>query len=55
MNGSYDLYPDFNPLYEPTSFSWWLFSIVATVRYMPMNCRSYETSECRLMAVVAQS
>ncbi len=26
MNGSYDPYPDFSPLYEPTSFSWWLFS-----------------------------
>jgi len=27
MNGSYDPYPDFSPLYEPTSFSWWLFSL----------------------------
>jgi len=26
MNGSDDPYPDFSPLYEPTSFSWWLFS-----------------------------
>ncbi|GEM_PF-6179444 len=26
MNGSYDPYPDFSPLYKPTSFSWWLFS-----------------------------
>ncbi len=31
MNGSYDPYPDFSPLYEPTSFSWWLFSLIATV------------------------
>lgn len=28
MNGSYDPYPDFSPLYEPTRFSWWLFSPV---------------------------
>lgn len=28
MNGSYDPYPDFSPLYEPTSFSWWLFNII---------------------------
>jgi len=27
MNGSYDPYPDFSPSYEPTSFSWWLFSL----------------------------
>jgi len=25
-NGSYDPYPDFSPLYEPTSFSWWLLN-----------------------------
>ncbi|MEQ1560290.1 MAG: hypothetical protein ABL933_15320 [Methyloglobulus sp.] len=23
-------YPDFSPLYEPSSFSWWLFSIVVS-------------------------
>lgn len=26
MNGSYDLYPDFGPLYEATCFSLWLFN-----------------------------
>ena len=31
MNGSYDPYPDFSPLYEPTSFSWWLFSFPSLV------------------------
>jgi hypothetical protein len=29
-----------------------LLNIEATVRYMPMNCRSFEKSECRLMAEV---
>ncbi|MEE9336884.1 MAG: hypothetical protein V3U87_02280 [Methylococcaceae bacterium] len=36
MNGSYDPYPDFSPLYETTSFSWWLFSFG-----MPGNFKGY--------------
>ena len=34
MNGSYDPYPDFSPLYEPTSFSWWLFSIQESLKLL---------------------
>jgi hypothetical protein len=40
MNGSYDPYPDFSPLYEPTSFSWWLFSLMQIVSGLETN-RAY--------------
>ena len=37
MNGSYDPYPDFSPLYEPTSFSWWLFSFISDNQSNPCH------------------
>ncbi len=50
MNGSYDPYPDFSPLYEPTSFSWWLFS-----RQLSINPQSYRErfGLCELYSIEA--
>ncbi len=31
VNFKTEPYPDFSPLYEPTSFSWWLFSFILPV------------------------
>ena len=36
MNGSYDPYQDFSPLYEPTSVSWWLFSPLFPYSLIPL-------------------